>query len=130
MPMKSFVLSITLSLISCLSLAEDVEHVSMLRVIANPESLVGKTIMVKGYLRYENETQVLFYDANTYKDWRTKEGVWLSFSKLKPKSDVLSKLNGYSVVVYGKVNPTFNGHKNCCSGSIEVTHIEQSVNGI
>jgi len=128
--MHKLVLTFLFLITSMIATSEESESVSMLKVIANPESLIGKTIMVKGYLRYEREANILFYDKETYENWRTKEGVWLSFDSLEKKTIDLMSLDGKAVTVYGKVNPKHNGHKGCCSGSILVIHIENSIAGI
>ena len=68
-------------LISSASIAGQFEHVSMIKVIANPEDFQGKEIQLSGYLKLGHEHNVLYFDKE-HAIWAMgKNAVWLDLKK-------------------------------------------------
>jgi len=68
-------------LVSCSSFAEQFEHVSMIKVIANPEDFQGKEIQLSGYLKLGHEHNVLYFDKEHAYWVMGENAVWLDLKK-------------------------------------------------
>jgi hypothetical protein len=103
------------------SIDQEAVDVSIISLIATPERFHGKTVRAGGAFRAEFEGDVLCLHVEDLKTHNGKNCVWLYFDyeALGATPKDLSVLNDRNVWIEGTYNKNSNGHRGCCSGSIE-----------
>ena len=119
----------------------EAKHISMVQLLANPDTWNNRMIAVEGVLAFEHEGNALYLGPDDADSRITKNAVWLNISstllkvpsgdpgtvneqrKASGKVMALTAWSGEYVVVQGVYNSLLSGHMGRYSGSIEVTRI-------
>lgn len=99
----------------------EAQKASLVSLIATPDRFHGKVVRVEGPFRVEFEGNVICLHTEDLRNYISKNCVWLhiDFEALGSTPKSLSKHNGKHVLLEGTFNKEDNGHRDCCSGSIE-----------
>ena len=95
----------------------NIEDVSMIALIANPNKFNGQKIRLIGYLYLNFEVQAFFLSKNDYENSIMKNALWLSFERKKLAE--YKKGNNKYVLIEGVFNSKEKGHFGMYSGTIE-----------
>jgi hypothetical protein len=100
---------------------QEAVEVSIVSLIATPDRFHGKVVRTEGAFRAEFEGNEICLHLEDLKTYNGKNCVWLHFDNkaLGAEHKELSSLNEKHVWIEGVFNKNHNGHRNCCSGSIE-----------
>jgi hypothetical protein len=90
--------------------------VSLIRLIATPESYDGRVVQVVGFLRLEFEGNALYIHEEDYKNGITKNAVWVV--RNAKVNDRAEALNMHYVMLLGTFDAGRHGHMNLFGGSI------------
>ena len=100
--------------------SKEIQHVSLINLIATPEKYHGKWVGVVGIANFEFEGDALYLSQSDYK-FVTKNAVWLSPNKAVLKVDestLAEEFNGLYVLVEGIYDMNDHGHMGLFSGAI------------
>jgi len=125
MPTRRFLFSMILAFIStlCVAAQEFKPPVTLLQLIASPQSFDGKRVLVFGYCRLEFEALAIYLNKEDY-DYDLGNSVWLDM----PMDEITPEKQA---IEYCLVDGTFNranrGHFGMFQGAIEgITRYESS----
>jgi hypothetical protein len=112
-----------------------VERVSIIGLIATPNTYQGRTVLVTGYLTIGFEDNVLYLNRDDAVNGNSKNGVWIGYGKPVESPDQLKEYDAYYarlrpfnkgyVTLEGIFDGKATGHLDCCSG--ELTSITRIV---
>jgi hypothetical protein len=91
-------------------------QVSLISLIANPEKFDGKEVMVIGYLRLEDEGDIIYVGEQDYLHSITKNGIWIERNNAMTTD--IEKLDSNYVVIVGVFSLNVRGHQSSASGGI------------
>jgi hypothetical protein len=91
-------------------------HVSIIRILADPESLNGKRVSTEGYMHVKFEEDAIYIDKTSFDNGLTANAIWLSTEGVD-RSD-LSELSGKYVKITGTYLSGYNGHMGLYSGTL------------
>jgi hypothetical protein len=100
--------------------SNEIQHVSLINLIATPERYHGKWVGVVGIANFEFEGDALYLSPSDY-NFVTKNAVWLSINEavLKVDESTLARdFNGLYVLVEGIYDMNNHGHGGLFSGAI------------
>lgn len=100
--------------------AEEPRDVSLVQLIANPDSFDGKLIQVVGYLTIEFESVELYLHREDAEHALYKNGVWVELSRAEIKK--YSTMSLKYVIVEGVFDSKQLGHMGSTSGTIVKLH--------
>jgi len=100
--------------------AEEPRDVSLVQLIANPDSFDGRPIRVVGYLTIEFENTELYLHREDAEQALYKNGVWADLGRAETKK--YSTMNKKYVVVEGVFDSKQLGHMGSTSGTIAKIH--------
>ncbi|MNM57512.1 hypothetical protein D3C81_687150 [compost metagenome] len=104
-------------LTSSLAYANDVQDVSLIQLIANPDQFNGKDVRVIGFLHLEFEGDAVYSHRDDYEYSIHKNSVSINLSESQIGS--WRKLSGGYVIVQGRFNSVDQGHFGARSGSLQ-----------
>jgi len=113
-----------LSLTSGMALAQvqEVEHVSLINLIATPKAFDGKRIRVVGFVRIEFEGNAIYLHADDLRNGNTKNGLWLDLPRPLSRT---TKVNDQYAIVEGVFSMEDQGHFGLWSGAItQITRLD------
>jgi hypothetical protein len=90
--------------------------VSLIQVIANPETFDGKLVRVIGFLRLEFEGNALYFHREDYENGLLRNGIWVEATPEITRDR--KTLNMNYVLLEGVFNAKDRGHMGMWSGSI------------
>ena len=95
--------------------SEPADNVPLLRIIANPQAIHGKKVIVFGYCRLEFEAKAIHLNREDYKH-SLGNAVWIEI----PTATITERMRqiGYCVVV-GTYNANERGHFGAFHGTLE-----------
>jgi hypothetical protein len=97
--------------------AQEPTNVTLVRLIANPETFDGKLIRVIGFLRLEFEGDVLYLHREDYENAILGDGIWVEVTPMIQRQR--PTLNMKYVLVEGIFNASERGHMGMWSGTIK-----------
>lgn len=106
-----------LLLTSSLGHANDIQDVSLIQLIANPEQFNGKDVCVIGFLHLEFEGDAVYSHRDDYEYSILKNSVSINLSESQIHS--WRKLSGGYVIIQGRFNSVEQGHFGARSGSLQ-----------
>jgi hypothetical protein len=99
--------------------------VSLIQLIANPDTYNGKKVRVTGFLRLEEEGNALYLHREDYEMGLMKNGVWIDSPRgmTKAQADVV---NNHYAICEGIFRAKWKGYGGLFSGEINrITRLEQ-----
>ncbi|GAK50705.1 hypothetical protein U14_01938 [Candidatus Moduliflexus flocculans] len=132
----SVILIIVLLSISSESVCDEIQHISLIQLIAHPEKYHQKIIRIEGYFHYHFEDVALYLSKIDADYLIGVNAVWLSFAEsatmeahqveFPPGKERLSYFSCKYVLIEGRFNQEVHGHLGAYSGTIEqVTRIQE-----
>jgi hypothetical protein len=97
--------------------------VSMVQILANPESFNKRRVAVGGFLSLEYEGSALYLHADDFEHKLRKNALWIFIPKSQANRECFDRKY---VVVIGTVKSNSFGHMDAYSGSIEVERLFSS----
>lgn len=94
---------------------EEVQAVSLIQLISNPNQYKGSYIRVCGFLRLEFEGNGLYLHCEDYEQSLTRNGLWVDVPGSTKKENVDLKY----VIIEGTFDPEDKGHMGLWSGAIK-----------
>lgn len=94
--------------------------VSMVQLLANPESFNDRRVAVGGFLSLQYEGSALYLHADDFEHQLRKNALWAFIPKSQANRECF---DGKYVVVIGTVRSNYFGHMGAYSGSIEVERL-------
>ena len=96
------------------------EDVSMIQLIANPQTYDGKTVHLIGFIHLEFEGNVIYLHEEDFRHGLTKNGLWIDLPKGITQAQIKS-INDQYVICTAQFEAKMHGHMGLNSG--EVTHV-------
>jgi len=97
--------------------AQEPTDVTLVRLIANPETFDGKLIRVIGFLRLEFEGNVLYLHREDYENAILGDGIWVDVTLVIKKQSATLNMN--YVLLEGIFSAGERGHLGMWSGTIK-----------
>ena len=97
--------------------------VSMVQLLANPESFNERRVAVGGFLSFEHEGSALYLHADDFEHQLRKNALWVFIPKSQANRECFDRKY---VVVIGTVKSKSFGHMGAYSGSIEIERLVSS----
>ena len=97
--------------------------VSMVQLLANPESFNERRVAIGGFLSLEYEGSAIYLHADDFEHQLRKNALWVFIPKSQADRECFDQRY---VVVIGTVKSNFLGHMGAYSGSIEVERVLSS----
>src|SRR5882724_1091506 len=97
--------------------AQEPTDVTLVRLIANPETFDGKLIRVIGFLRLEFEGNVLYLHREDYENAILGDGIWVDVTPVIKKQSATLNMN--YVLLEGIFSAGERGHMGMWSGTIK-----------
>jgi len=106
---------------SCGTVNHELESVSLMQLIVNPEQYHGKPVRVIGVSRIEFEGDSIWLTKEHYQHRIYKNSLWIvpDYKALGVTPQDLEKLNGKYVLMEGIFNKDNHGHMGLNSGALE-----------
>ncbi|MEO8803474.1 MAG: hypothetical protein ABI304_06660 [Rudaea sp.] len=92
-----------------------IESVSLIQLIANPDRYEGKLVQVTGFVVLEFEGNAIYLHREDFENSLPANGLWLNAAKCNGRGKSFTK--GYAIVA-GKFTGTRHGHMGLWSGEI------------
>jgi hypothetical protein len=96
--------------------AQEPTDVTLVRLIANPETFDGKLIRVIGFLRLEFEGNVLYLHREDYENAILGDGIWVDVTPVVAKQSATLNMN--YVLLEGIFSAGERGHMGMWSGTV------------
>jgi hypothetical protein len=94
----------------------DALHVSIVRLIASPDSFEGKIVRIEGYLHLQFEGQAIYLHKQDYDRALTKNGLWVDAPVEMLRQ--MAKMNDRYVLIDGVFSSKDEGHMGLWSGAV------------
>lgn len=106
---------------ACSNLNRDIEPVSLIQLIENPEEYHGKLVRVIGVSRIEFESDGIWFTKEHYDQNVYMNSLWMEpdYDSLGVTRQQLEQFNGKYVLVEGVFNKNNHGHLGMYSGALE-----------
>lgn len=103
--------------------SSELQNVSMIQLIANPQQYEGKPIRVMAFLHLEFEGNALYLHREDFEKSLLSNAVWISLDDQQIRTS--KKFSGEYVLVEGVFSAKDQGHLGSFSGSIQqVTRLQ------
>jgi hypothetical protein len=106
------------SKLSAADSCKDINDVSIIQLISNPEKFDGKCVRLIGFVHLEFEGDAMYLHEVDYENRLTKNGLWLEISEDFYGKDKQKYTHKY-VLVEGIFSANNEGYMNLFSGAIE-----------
>jgi hypothetical protein len=93
--------------------------VSLIQLIANPDTFDGKYVRVWGYVRIEHEGSSIYLHRDDCDQMLTKNGLWLAVSDVAAEGSKEAAVNNKYALAEGRFDARKHGHRGLWSGSLE-----------
>jgi hypothetical protein len=102
------------------------EDVSLIQLIANPQTYDRKTVRITGFLHLEFEGNVIYLHSEDFRYGLTKNGLWVEIPKDMSKEQ-MKAVNDQYVICTARFVAKMHGHMDLNSGELaDVTRLEVS----
>jgi hypothetical protein len=100
-------------------------NVSLIQLVANPDTYNGKKVRVTGFLRLEEEGNALYLHREDYEMRLMKNGVWIDSPRDMTKAQA-DAVNNHYAICEGVFRSKWKGYGGMFSGEINhITRLEQ-----
>jgi hypothetical protein len=100
------------------------EDVSLIQLIANPQTYDGKTVRITSFLHLEFEGNVIYLHSEDFRYGLTKNGLWVEMPKDMSKEQMKAVNNQY-VICTARFVAKMHGHMGLNSGEVaDVSRLE------
>jgi hypothetical protein len=93
--------------------------VSLLQLIAAPDTFEGKYVRIHGFVRIEHEGTAVYLHREDFEHMLTRNGLWLAANDATPAGSREAQVNGRYAIIEGRFTAKKKGHKGLWSGSLE-----------
>ena len=102
-------------------------HVSLLQLIANPDTFDGKYVRVKGFVCIEHEGTAIYLHREDSEHMLTKNGLWLAVAETAVEGSKEAQVKDRYALIEGRFSAKNKGHRGMWSGAIEdITRMQHS----
>jgi hypothetical protein len=102
----------------------EAEDVSLIQLIANPQTYDKKIVRITGFLHLEFEGNVIYLHREDFDYAITKNALWVNIPKGMTKEQMKAVNNSY-VICTGRFRAGMHGHMGMNSGEMdEITRLE------
>lgn len=106
-----------------------VQDVSMIQLIANPQSFDGKRVRIIGFLHLEFEGDEIYLHREDFQNVLPKNALWINVPKDMTHAQI-EAVNNHYVICTGTFVATMHGHGGVNSGEIsKITRLQIWITG-
>lgn len=93
--------------------------VSLIQLIATPDSYDGKTVRLQGFVRIEFEGTAVYLHREDAAQMLTRNGLWLDLDPAARPDSKEAQANNHYATIEGRFNAKAHGHLSLWSGALE-----------
>ena len=103
---------------------ENVEDVSLIRLIANPQAYDNKRVRITGFLDLQFEGNAVYLHREDFDHGLTKDALWIDVPTNINQSQIKA-INDHYVICTGKFVASMHGHMGMFSGEMtDITRLQ------